>query len=132
MGSASHLQSIKYSRGSFPVLDPLRVPTELTYRQILSVSHGVDAIKTMQVRGAPLIAIVGCLSIAVELEEDLKTSSMNLLTTSQLLDYVKEQVQRLIDARPTAVNMRKEGHALIHFVETISKDTQDVGALKQR
>jgi methylthioribose-1-phosphate isomerase len=125
------LQSIKYSRGSFSVLDQLKVPAELVYRQILSVSNGVEAIQTMQVRGAPLIAVVGCLSIGIELDADLKDKNI-LSTPSLLLDYVKEQVDRLIAARPTAVNMKKEGYLLIRFVEESSRNVEDVKALKQK
>jgi len=135
MGSEadSHLQSIKYSRGSFRVLDQLKVPAELAYRPILSVADGVDAIKTMQVRGAPLIAVVGCLSIAVELEADLKRSDASILTTPEQIEvYIKEQVDRLVAARPTAVNMRQEGHELIQVVSKITHGTKDVATIKQK
>lgn len=54
----NHLQSVKYKRGEyFQVLDQLKVPHELVYRDIKSVEDAVDAIKRMQVRGAPLIGL---------------------------------------------------------------------------
>jgi len=126
--TVSNLESIRYSRGSFFVLDQLLVPSQLTYVPIKSVSDGVTAIQTMQVRGAPLIAMVGCLSIAIELDEDLKQKK-TLSTVDEVLNYVREQVARLIAARPTAVNMQREGTALIQFVEDISHSEQNVETL---
>ncbi len=92
------LQSIKYKRGEFfQVLDQLKVPHESVYRDIVTVADAVDSIKTMQVRGAPLIAIVGCLGIAIELGKNV----VKIVNKAQLLSYIRDSVQLLIDARPT-------------------------------
>lgn len=51
----------------------------------------------MQVRGAPLIAIVGTLGIAIELGKNVP----KIEEKSQLLAYIRQNVGSLIDARPT-------------------------------
>ncbi|OXA61238.1 Methylthioribose-1-phosphate isomerase [Folsomia candida] len=123
----NHLQSVKYKRGEyFQVLDQLKVPHELVYRDIKSVEDAVDAIKRMQVRGAPLIAIVGCFGIAIELGKEI----VQIDDKTQLLSYIREKIQALIDARPTAVNMRKEGLRLIDFLEEKAKSRDNVSILK--
>ncbi|CAL8138234.1 unnamed protein product [Orchesella dallaii] len=121
------LQSIKYTRGQkFQVLDQLRVPHEHEYRDIKTVADGVDAIRTMQVRGAPLIAMVGCLSIVTDMDgKDFKNAK-------DFLAYIEVQVQALIDARPTAVNMKREGTRLINFVKQQIVLTEDITELKLR
>eukprot|EP01042_Synura_sphagnicola_P035942 gene35942-46000_t len=60
--------SLKYSRGSFTVLDQLLLPHETKYLPVLGVNDAWTVIRTMQVRGAPLIAITAVLGLAVELE----------------------------------------------------------------
>ena len=69
--------------------------------KILIVQNIHNLLMHMQVRGAPAIAIVGCLSLASEL---LKT---NFNTTDEMGLFVKEKLDYLVTARPTAVNMGK-------------------------
>lgn len=121
------LQSIKYTRGErFQILDQLRVPQELMYRDINNVSDGVDSIRTMQVRGAPLIAMVGCLSIALEM------GKKDFGNGDEFLKYIEDQVQALVNARPTAVNMKREGNRLINFVREQIKLTTTVSEIKAK
>ncbi|ODM97013.1 Methylthioribose-1-phosphate isomerase [Orchesella cincta] len=112
------LQSIKYTRGQqFQVLDQLRVPQEHVYRDIKTVADGVEAISTMQ---------VGCLSIVADMDGKGFTSAKDFLL------YIEIQVKALIDARPTAVNMKREGIRLINFVKQQITQTEDVAELKTR
>lgn len=50
-------------------------------------------------RGAPAIAIVGCLSLAVELTNN------EFQSLEELKDFVEEKLDYLVTSRPTAVNM---------------------------
>lgn len=127
MGSTSLLESIQYTRGSFKVLDQLKVPHQLVYRDIKSVEDAVEAIKTMQVRGAPLIAMVGCLSVAVELHN----GQSNLQDNASIQSYLEGKISALINARPTAVNMRKEGLKLVEQAKQWG-GSMDPSQLRQR
>lgn len=62
------LEAIRYSRGSLEILDQLLLPHQTAFIPIRSVDDAYKAIKLMQVRGAPAIAIVAALSLAVELQ----------------------------------------------------------------
>ena len=53
----------------------------------------------MNVRGAPAIAIVGCLTVAIEIQK------RKFENTKELAEFVKKSFERLVAARPTAVNM---------------------------
>lgn len=67
----------------------------------------------VQVRGAPAIAIVGCLSLAVEL------NSKEFGNLGELKDFVVEKLDYLVTARPTAVNMADaacKGKELIRLI----------------
>lgn len=81
------LQAIRYQRGKLEVLDQLRLPHEFVYDDVTTCEEAFDCIKSMRVRGtytqvleysdcneaycglgAPAIAIVAALALAVELE----------------------------------------------------------------
>ncbi|XP_075715279.1 methylthioribose-1-phosphate isomerase isoform X2 [Rhinoderma darwinii] len=104
------LESVRYCRGSLQVLNQLLLPQSSQYDPVTGVREGADAIRTMKVRGAPAIAIVGSLSLAVE----LTTSPPQLM--SDLLSFVRESLDHLVGARPTAVNMKKAADELNAFL----------------
>ena len=60
------LQSLIYERGSLQVIDQLKLPHELEFLPVRNADDAWSVIRTMQVRGAPLIAIVAALGLAVE------------------------------------------------------------------
>ncbi|KAJ1524764.1 hypothetical protein ONE63_009642 [Megalurothrips usitatus] len=94
------LQAIKYSSGRLEILDQLLLPHQSTYIPVSGVEDGWKAIHSMQVRGAPAIAIVGSLSLAVE----LLTATFD--DKSILRQEVEGKLNYLCSARPTAVNMK--------------------------
>ena len=67
----------------------------------------------IQVRGAPAIAIVGCLSLAVELEQK-KFDSL-----ADLGAFVVDRLNYLVSSRPTAVNMADAAARSIDFTKTL-------------
>lgn len=67
-------------------------------------------------RGAPAIAIVGCLSLCVELQgEDFDSKKV-------LRQEVEGKLNYLVSARPTAVNMKIAADQLISLVNELDKD----------
>lgn len=107
------LQAIKYERGRLDILDQLLLPDTSRYVPIKDTEDGWQAIKKMQVRGAPAIAIVGCLSLGVEL------TNKTFHKLSDLEEFVVERLNYLVTARPTAVNMADAAARFIDFVETL-------------
>lgn len=79
MGS---LQAIKYTRGRLDVLDQLRLPHEHHYDEVATCEEAFDCIKSMRVRGAPAIAIVAALALAVELHQGVCSTCLVTLTSS--------------------------------------------------
>lgn len=54
-----------------------------------------------RVRGAPAIAIVGVLSLVIELRQ----MSPQIASVPELVKYITSKLEYLVTARPTAVNM---------------------------
>lgn len=65
-------------------------------------------------RGAPAIAIVGCLSLAVELRAGAGGDDP--------VSFIRESLYHLTSARPTAVNMGRAARELMEFAENESME----------
>ncbi|EDW27959.1 GL27236 [Drosophila persimilis] len=121
------LQSIKYTRGSLEILDQLLLPVQSKYLPVRGVEDGWKVINKMQVRGAPAIAIVGCLSLAVEIHPEEFDSKKSLR------QELEGKLNYLVSARPTAVNMKMAADELLSLANDLTKDDNvDVAAMKQR
>ncbi|PSN42191.1 Methylthioribose-1-phosphate isomerase [Blattella germanica] len=110
------LKSIKYESGKLEILNQLLLPTQSQYIEVKGVEDGWRAIHKMQVRGAPAIAIVGCLSLAVEIQAEEFTNKKTLR------QEVEGKLNYLVSARPTAVNMKLAADELISLVNSLDKD----------
>lgn len=94
------LQAIKYSEAEgLDILDQLLLPQQSVFIKVRNINDGFKAIRTMQVRGAPAIAIVGMLSLAEELK------SLKFESSGELIQRMNQRLTYLLTARPTAVNL---------------------------
>ena len=91
------LEALRFSREkkSLEVLDQLKVPQEKVYIPVRSAQEAYDVVKSMQVRGAPLLAMVSALGLAVEVLREPMARGKLL----ERMDFLKT-------SRPTAVNLR--------------------------
>ncbi|POR34940.1 Methylthioribose-1-phosphate isomerase [Tolypocladium paradoxum] len=97
----STLQAVKYSRGKLEVLDQLRLPHEFHYDTVATRAEAFDSIATMRVRGAPAIAIVASLGLAVELHNGPVPGS----SAQETVAHIDEALDYLKTSRPTAVDL---------------------------
>ncbi|KAF2645680.1 Methylthioribose-1-phosphate isomerase [Massarina eburnea CBS 473.64] len=110
------LQAIKYSRGQLEILDQLKLPHQEEYDHIYSSTDAWHAIKEMRTRGAPAIAIVAALALAVELV------NMKLPAAAEEVQvFILEKLDYLVTSRPTAVNLADAARKL-------KKTTEDAAA----
>lgn len=108
------LESIKYSRKKLEVIDQLKLPHELVYIELKNSEDAWKAIKNMQVRGAPLIAIVAVLGIAIH-AENTRSSYRDAACAA---DFLIKQMDYLRTSRPTAVNLFAATDSLKLLVES--------------
>lgn len=121
------LQSIKYAPGKLEILDQLLLPVQSKYLTVKGVEDGWKVINKMQVRGAPAIAIVGCLSLAVEIFPEAFDSKKSLR------QEIEGKLNYLVSARPTAVNMKIAADELITLANELTKDESiSVDEMKQK
>lgn len=119
------LQAIKYQRGKLQILDQLKLPYQEIFVDITSSQDAWNAIKKMQVRGAPAIAIVAALSLAVWLESYLRengeASEGQLRQPSDMVETLQQMLKFLVSSRPTAVNLSDAARKLEQVIRTSSQ-----------
>uniref|UniRef100_A0A2K6PBL5 Methylthioribose-1-phosphate isomerase 1 n=1 Tax=Rhinopithecus roxellana TaxID=61622 RepID=A0A2K6PBL5_RHIRO len=117
------LEAICYSRGSLQILDQLLLPQQSRYEAVGSVRQAWEAIRAMKVRGAPAIALVGCLSLAVELQAGAGGPGL-----AALVAFVRDKLNFLVTARPTAVNMARAARDL---ADAAAREAEREGATEE-
>lgn len=95
------VQAIAWSpSGAVRIVDQLALPEAHLTRDLESAEAVADAIRTLQVRGAPLIGIAAAMGLVAG-TRDLRGASREAF-----LARLTELVQLVGSARPTAVNLR--------------------------
>jgi len=114
------MESLRYKRGSFEVLDQLLLPHETKFLELKNTVDAWTVIRTMQVRGAPLIAITAALGLAIELESKKDELSVDKNTT---VEFLVKAMEYLRTSRPTAVNLFTAMDELTALVASIKEDS---------
>lgn len=76
------------------IIDQTRLPHELTIRRLEGLEQAAEAIRAMQVRGAPLIGVTAAYGMALAMVEDASDAGL------------ARAYEVLLATRPTAVNLR--------------------------
>jgi len=79
---------------SVRIIDQTKLPWAVEIVRLTTLEHGAHAIRTMQVRGAPLIGATAAYSLCLALRADPSTDAM------------ERAAAVLAETRPTAVNLR--------------------------
>lgn len=118
------VQAITWSpSGAVRVLDQRLLPDTTVYRDLDSADAVADAIRTLQVRGAPLIGIAAAMGLVVELR-NARTGPRDAF-----LARLAGAVTLLGHTRPTAVNL----HWALRRMDAVARRTSgDSGALWER
>jgi methylthioribose-1-phosphate isomerase len=95
-----NLEPVRWRNDGLEVVDQTLLPAKLAYVRLVSVEQVCAAIKTMKVRGAPLIGVVGAYGLVL---------SVKKITTRDLAKartQLRKSADILIQTRPTGVNLR--------------------------
>jgi len=91
---------IDWRDGQIVVIDQTVLPHQLSLLRLATVDELVDAIVRLVVRGAPLLGVAGALGVALAVRQAEREG----WDAGRLVAEIK----RIADARPTAVNLRRE------------------------
>ena len=104
---------------SVHIIDQTRLPFELVTTELASLTEVVNAIRVMQVRGAPLIGVAAAFGIALAMQADASDASL------------AEAHQVLQATRPTAVNLAWALAAMRSHLEPLAPTLRAAAAWSQ-
>ncbi len=91
---------VRWKNGLLEAVDSTLLPAKLRYVRMRTLGEVCAAIKSMKVRGAPLIGVVGAYGLVLAARK-LKANSQ-----SEALGQLRKSADLLIQTRPTGVNLR--------------------------
>jgi methylthioribose-1-phosphate isomerase len=117
------LEAIRYKNASLQILNQLKLPHQVEYDEVHNSEDGWRAIKEMRTRGAPAIAIVAALSLAVELQNNATSDK-----AEEVVVFIVEKLDYLVTSRPTAVNLSDAAKKLKRVVQNAADQNGNDGA----
>ncbi len=101
------IQALAREGDKLRFINQTKLPLELQYREVDDYREIIEAIKELQIRGAPAIGIAAAygLAVAVEKQGEFK------------FDHLQQVAQQFKEARPTAVNLAWAVDRVIRFIE---------------
>jgi len=101
------------------IIDQTRLPHQFIIKDIETVKDAINAIKLMEVRGAPLIGGTAAYGIALAVKENNDPN------------FLKKSSEDLIQTRPTAINLKWAVDRMIKKLSGINSDEIFNIALKE-
>ena len=143
-------EAIKYtpstpsSPPTLQILDQVELPHQTLYITLPTVDAAWQAIRGMSVRGAPAIAIVAALAVAVEVS-GFKLQARSDETpdrnggapghapgsAEELRCWIANKLRHLLTSRPTAVNLQDAVGKLERVVAAAAKEGRDAARVRE-
>jgi methylthioribose-1-phosphate isomerase len=86
--------TIWYEDNLVKIIDQTKLPHQFIIKDLKTVKDAINAIKTMEVRGAPLIGATAAYGIVLAIKENNDSN------------FIKKSSEDLIQSRPTAINLK--------------------------
>lgn len=109
-----------FQQGCLRIIDQRFLPSRLIYRKLSSVSAVTEAIRKLQIRGAPWIGVAAAYGMVVAAAR---------AGDSELITELTKAAEMLMVARPTAVNL---GWAVSRIMEVVKHSQGDSPAVLRR
>ena len=92
------------------IIDQTKLPHEFIIKELKNVKDAINAIKVMEVRGAPLIGATAAFGIVLAIKENND------------LNFIKKSAEELVKARPTAINLQWAVHRVNNKISMIKSE----------
>ncbi|MDC0513911.1 S-methyl-5-thioribose-1-phosphate isomerase [Pelagibacteraceae bacterium] len=87
-------RTIWFDNNSVKIIDQTKLPHQFTIKNLFTINDSINAIKSMEVRGAPLIGATAAYGLVLSIIENKDQS------------FLKKSSEDLIASRPTAINLK--------------------------
>ena len=112
-------RTIWYEDDVVKIIDQTKLPHQFIIKDLKTIKDAVKAIKTMEVRGAPLIGGTAAYGIVLAIQENKN------------LDFIKKSSEELVNSRPTAINLQWAVHRMNNKLSFVKPDELLDVALKE-
>ena len=87
-------RTIWFENNMVKIIDQTKLPHQFVVKDLKTVKDSINAIKNMEVRGAPLIGATAAYGLVLSIKENND------------LSFLKQSSEQLINSRPTAINLK--------------------------
>ena len=92
------------------IIDQTKLPHQFIIKDLNSVKDAINAIKIMEVRGAPLIGATAAYGIVLAIQENNNK------------EFINKSADELIKSRPTAINLKWAVDRMMKKLSNINRD----------
>ena len=103
-------RTIWYKDNVVKIIDQTKLPHQFIIKDLKTVKDAINAIKVMEVRGAPLIGGTAAYGMVLAIQENNDS------------DFIKKSSKELIESRPTAINLKWAVDRMIKKLSGINSD----------
>jgi len=103
-------RTIWYENNVVKIIDQTKLPHQFIVKNLKTVKDAINAIKVMEVRGAPLIGGTAAFGIALAVQENTNS------------EFIKKSAEELIQSRPTAINLKWAVDRMMNKLSGINSD----------
>jgi methylthioribose-1-phosphate isomerase len=103
-------RTIWFENNVVKIIDQTKLPHKFIIKDLKTVKDSINAIKTMEVRGAPLIGATAAYGLVLAILENNDQS------------FLKKSAEELINSRPTAINLKWAVDRMINKLSGVNSD----------
>ena len=103
-------RTIWFENNVVKIIDQTKLPHQFIIKDLKTVKDAINAIKVMEVRGAPLIGGTAAFGIALAVQENNDP------------EFIRKSAEELIKSRPTAINLKWAVDRMISKLSGINSD----------
>jgi methylthioribose-1-phosphate isomerase len=116
------MRTIEWHDGTVVTIDQTKLPQETVFLEMKNVIEVADAIKTMKIRGAPLLGAAAAFALA------LVAYHSKAERKGELIDELEKAAEILKGTRPTAVNLFWAIDRILNRARGFSGSIEDLAA----
>ena len=103
-------RTIWFENNVVKIIDQTKLPHQFIIKDLKTIKDAINAIKVMEVRGAPLIGGTAAYGIALAVQENNDP------------EFIKKSAEELIQSRPTAINLKWAVDRMLNKLSGINSD----------
>ena len=103
-------RTIWFENNVVKIIDQTKLPHQFIIKDLRTIKDAINAIKIMEVRGAPLIGGTAAYGVVLAIKENNNS------------EFIKKSSEQLIQSRPTAINLKWAVDRMMKKLSGINKD----------